>query len=101
MVSERGYGLVLAADTAICCDIPAYGSYLYMENKGQMDFYFAVGKGKREVESALTLKRLLIALRKLCRQFSVGHRIIGLWFVRLFVLQIAIQYSRLYLKGRC
>ena len=45
-----GYGLVLAADTAICCDIPAYGSYLYMENKGQMDFYFAVGKGKREVE---------------------------------------------------
>jgi hypothetical protein len=21
-----------------------------MENKGQMDFYFAVGKGKREVE---------------------------------------------------
>ena len=50
VVSERGYGLVLAADTAICCDIPAYGSYLYMENKGQMDFYFAVGKGKREVE---------------------------------------------------
>ena len=50
VVSERGYGLVLAADTAICCDIPAYGSYLYMENKGQMDFYFVVGKGKREVE---------------------------------------------------
>ena len=52
VISEQGYGMVLAADTAACCDIPAYGSYLYMENKGQMDFYFVVGKGKKEVEEA-------------------------------------------------
>lgn len=52
IVSERGYGMVLAADTAVCCDIPAYGSYLYMENKGQMDFYFVAGAGEKEVEEA-------------------------------------------------
>ena len=50
--SEQGYGIVLAADTAVSCDIPAYGSYLYMENKGQLDYYFIAGEERKEIEEA-------------------------------------------------
>lgn len=49
IVSDKGYGMVLAtAGDAFCCDIPAYGSYLYMEGEGQMDYYFIAGKGLKE-----------------------------------------------------
>ncbi len=52
ILSEQGYGIVLAADTAVFCDIPLGGPFLYMENKGQMDFYFVAGKGRKEIEEA-------------------------------------------------
>ena len=47
--SDRGYGILLACGgAAMYCDIPTYGSYLYMEGvqtKGeQMDYYFIEGK---------------------------------------------------------
>ena len=34
---------------AICCDIPAYGSYLYTENEAMMDYYFIAGKTQKEI----------------------------------------------------
>ena len=52
ILSEQGYGIVLAADTTVFCDIPSGGPFLYMENKGQMDFYFVAGKGRKEIEEA-------------------------------------------------
>lgn len=45
VVSEYGYGLGIAADeTVMCCDVPLYGTYLYTEGAGQIDYYFLYGK---------------------------------------------------------
>ena len=50
LLSDRGYGIVIASEgPTICCDIPSYGSYLYTESPcakdpGQMDYYFLAGK---------------------------------------------------------
>ncbi len=52
ILSDRGYGLLLAADAAICCDVPAYGSYLYMENRLYMDYYFIAGKNQKKILDA-------------------------------------------------
>lgn len=53
LLSDRGYGILLAAEgAAICCDIPAYGSYLYVENEAQMDFYFIAGKTQSTILDA-------------------------------------------------
>lgn len=53
ILSDRGYGILLAAEgAAVCCDIPAYGSYLYTENEAQMDFYFIAGKTKNTIMDA-------------------------------------------------
>ncbi len=50
LISAKGYGILLATDGPVfCCDIPAYGSYLYAENAPQMDFYFIVGKDTKEI----------------------------------------------------
>ncbi len=50
LVSEKGYGIALATDgDAFSCDIPVYGSYLYMEGEGQMDYYFIGGEGVKGV----------------------------------------------------
>ncbi|MCM1135809.1 MAG: AAA family ATPase [Clostridium sp.] len=57
VISDSGYGIVLAADTAVCCDIPAYGSYLYMEGTRQADYYFIGGAEPKKVEAAC--KKLL------------------------------------------
>ncbi len=44
-LSDKGYGILTATSCPVFfCDIPAYGSYLHMENAGQMDFYFIAGK---------------------------------------------------------
>ena len=44
VVSEYGYGLGIAADeTVMCCDVPVYGTYLYTEGTGQIDYYFLYG----------------------------------------------------------
>lgn len=57
LISDLGYAIIPAADTAICCNIPAYGNYLYMEGRRQMDYYVIGGKGQKKVEDAC--KRLL------------------------------------------
>lgn len=50
LLSDKGYGLLLATQNpVICCDIPAYGSYLHMENEPMMDFYFITGKNQKEI----------------------------------------------------
>lgn len=47
LFSDRGYGILIASDApAICCDIPAYGSYFSVE-ENQIDYYFIWGKGQQ------------------------------------------------------
>lgn len=53
ILSDQGYGIVVAADSPVmCCDIPAYGSYLHAENEEQMDFYFITGKRQNTILNA-------------------------------------------------
>ncbi|MBD5505208.1 MAG: AAA family ATPase [Lachnospiraceae bacterium] len=53
ILSDQGYGMVLAADSPVmCCDIPAYGSYLHAESEEQMDFYFITGKRQNTIMNA-------------------------------------------------
>lgn len=53
LLSDKGYGILLATDfPAYCCDIPAYGSYLYTEYPRQMDFYFIAGKRQDTILNA-------------------------------------------------
>ena len=40
--------LATGAD-AVCCDVSAYGSYLYAEYGAGMDFYFIAGEGQKDV----------------------------------------------------
>lgn len=51
--SEKGYGILLTTDgPSICCDISAYGPYLYAENVEQLDFYFIAGRQKKSILNA-------------------------------------------------
>ncbi|MBD5523332.1 MAG: AAA family ATPase [Lachnospiraceae bacterium] len=53
ILSDQGYGMVLAADSPVmCCDIPTYGSYLHTESEEQMDFYFITGKRQNTIMNA-------------------------------------------------
>ena len=53
LLSDKGYGILLASDgPAFACDIPTYGSYLYTEGTGQLDYYFIVGKQAGTILSA-------------------------------------------------
>ncbi|MDE6882939.1 MAG: AAA family ATPase [Lachnospiraceae bacterium] len=53
LLSERGYGIVLAADSpVICCDLPTYGTYLYAKSEVQMDYYFIAGKRPNTILNA-------------------------------------------------
>lgn len=53
LLSDRGYGLLPATDSPVLsCDIPAYGSYLHVENDKQMDFYFITGKRQPTILNA-------------------------------------------------
>lgn len=50
LLSDHGYGILVAADgPTMCCNIPAYGSYLYTENEMQMDYYFIAGKSQKTI----------------------------------------------------
>ncbi len=54
LLSDNGYGLLLATDSpVICSDISAYGSYISMEDT-QIDYYFIAGKKQSEIMSAYT-----------------------------------------------
>lgn len=53
LMSDKGYGILPAASGAvISCDIPAYGSYLYMEGQEQQDYYFIAGKQQQNILNA-------------------------------------------------
>ena len=53
LLSDKGYGILLASDgPAFSCDIPTYGSYLYTEGAGQMDYYFIAGKQANTILAA-------------------------------------------------
>ncbi len=44
VMSEKGYGLGIAAEASVmCCDIPIYGPYIYTEGVNQIDYYFMHG----------------------------------------------------------
>lgn len=44
IVSKYGYGLGIAAEeTVLCCGVPLYGTYVYTEGPGQIDYYFLYG----------------------------------------------------------
>lgn len=52
LLSDKCYGILPAASgVCICCDVPAYGSYLYTET-GQQDFYFIAGKQQQTILNA-------------------------------------------------
>lgn len=53
ILSDKGYGILMASDNpTICCDVSAYGSYLYTENESQIDFYFITGKQQKTILNA-------------------------------------------------
>lgn len=53
LLSDKGYGILpAAAGDVICCDIPAYGSYLSMEGLEQQDYYFIAGKQQQNILNA-------------------------------------------------
>ena len=53
VLSDKGYGIVPAAEgPVIFCDIPAYGTWMLMENAKQIDYYFIEGKQKDEILGA-------------------------------------------------
>lgn len=50
VISDRGYGLGIAArETVMCCNVPLYGTYLYTEGPGQIDYYFIYGGNYKEI----------------------------------------------------
>ena len=50
IVSEYGYGLGIASEeTVMCCAVPLYGTYLYTEGPGQIDYYFIYGRDYEEI----------------------------------------------------
>ena len=51
VLSNKGYGIAIAAtDTVLCCNIPAYGSYIYTENMDYTDYYFVKGNNEAVIE---------------------------------------------------
>lgn len=52
LLSDHGYGLLLATEgPAVCCDISTYGSYLYTE-EAAVDYYFICGKRPNTIVNA-------------------------------------------------
>ncbi len=53
LISDRGYGILVATeDEAVCCDIPAYGSYLMTQGQPRIDYYFISGKRQGDIMEA-------------------------------------------------
>ncbi|MGN1180008.1 MAG: ATP-binding domain-containing protein [Suilimivivens sp.] len=49
LLSDKGYGILFDSDQpAFCCDIPAYGTYLCME-ESRIDYYFIAGKRQNTI----------------------------------------------------
>lgn len=55
LISEKGYGIgVAAGETVLCCDLPAYGPYVYADGETEVDYYFLYGG---DTEGVLALYR--------------------------------------------
>ncbi len=55
LFSDKGYGILPAANGPVLfCDLPNYGSYLYLEDTPQLDYYFIIGKKRETVWNAYT-----------------------------------------------
>lgn len=53
LLSDQGYGIVLATDSPVlCCDIPAYGTYIHADDESRIDFYFITGKRQNTILNA-------------------------------------------------
>ena len=53
IVSEKGYGLLIASDGPVfCCDIPSYGAHFCGEDSEFLDYYFMLGKDPTELFDA-------------------------------------------------
>lgn len=56
LLSDKGYGILPATSgSVISCDIPAYGTYLYMDGQEQQDYYFIAGKQQQNILNAYRL----------------------------------------------
>ena len=52
ILSDKGYGIVMAVKSPVmCCDIPAYGSYIHGENEEWIDYYFIAGNEEEIMEN--------------------------------------------------
>lgn len=50
VVSEKGYGIMLASDESVfCCDIGTYGPHICMEHKDVLDYCLIAGKDAKEL----------------------------------------------------
>ncbi len=50
IVSDAGYGLLIAAESGVvCCDLPSAGSYIQIRKCGQLDFYFLRGETETDI----------------------------------------------------
>ena len=53
LISEKGYGLMVAGEGAVCgCGISGYGTHLIMEDTRVLDAYFIVGNDRKNLVSA-------------------------------------------------
>ena len=53
LLSDKGYGILVSSQgPVLCCDVSAYGSYLYEEGEVQMDYYFITGKQQNTILNA-------------------------------------------------
>ena len=50
LFSDYGYGIAVACErTVMCCNIPMYGPYLYMDGTNRIDYYFLQGENYRAI----------------------------------------------------
>ena len=53
VVSDKGYGIVMASSNAVlCCDIPTYGTQICADGETQLDYYFIAGEKITDILSA-------------------------------------------------
>ena len=53
LFSDQGYGILAAVrEPVICCDLPAYGTWLCAEGGQQLDYYFIAGKRRETIVNA-------------------------------------------------
>ncbi len=53
MFSDKGYGILAASkEQVICCDLPAYGTWIGAEGGEQLDYYFIAGKRRETIVNA-------------------------------------------------